>query len=202
MMQDLFIIKNLPTDKAEGADSEPVGPLVGLASGDDPAPIVDDRRWLPPISDRDDTYVTRTTPWPVPEGAFLCARFQRSVGLVEDRYARPDPSRGVYDFGQSKSFRGWLKGFKRGVKRFFLRSAAPDGPLERVTLQSVAREAARMETEEPRGGAVSPGAAYREGLCRDAFYMVIEDNFLPAKEEEGNVWPSSGDEPAPHLPRF
>jgi len=117
---------------------------------------------------------------------------------VEDRYARP--SRGVYDFGESTMFRGWLKGFKRGVKKFFLRSAAPDGPLERVTLQSVARDMARMEMEEPRGGADSPGAAYRESFCRDAFHGVIENNFLPVREDEGDVWPSFGDEPASLTP--
>jgi len=120
--------------------------------------------------------------------------------MVEDRYACSVPDTGSYEIGRRSHFRGWLKGLKWGIKRFLLLAGSPDGPPKRVTFQSVAREGARLEMEGSGGGASSPGTAYRESLCRDAYFEGIQGHCLPTRVDKEDVWPSSGEEPAPLTP--
>jgi len=56
---------------------------------------------------------------------------------VEDRFAKSVWKDDPFFPTMTSRFQGWLKGMKRGIKRFLLRTAGPDGPLERVIYQSV-----------------------------------------------------------------
>jgi len=104
-----------------------------------------------------------------------------------------------------RMFRGQLKGLEKGKKRFFLLSAGPDGPMDRVSIQSVARECARIKKKE-RDGTSGPGGygtpaamdqdeKRYEDFIRFLAHKVVEPHSPFVPPTDADVWPSSGEEP-------
>jgi len=135
----------------ERAESEPiVGPMIGLVTRGDLVPRPGEVKGLKPY---DPAWLDSSFPPAAPEGYCLLSRRQYAEGIVEDcwvpraNYPLEEPFRWMKVF----QFSGWLRGLVGGVKRFFLGTKSPAGPMERITYQRVAKEVARMEREESNG---------------------------------------------------
>jgi len=176
---------NSQTKMEEGRTSEPTGPLFGLATRDDPVPKHVDWKGIRsfPLDCQESSM-----PPVGPDGYYLLWRRQYKEGIIEDRwipYETP-PDDDVLGPPVNLTFKGWLKGFKAGVKKFFYR-ASPGGPMELVMFQRAAREYRDIEIadeEDSRRRYESDGdlsvplggrrpMSFEETLCRTAERVIV-----------------------------
>jgi len=140
----------------------------------------------------------------VPDGFYLLMRHQKSQGYIEDRFVPLEPVHGVHPFDMPsvRQFRGWLKGFGMGTKRFLLCAAYPGGPLRRMTFQSASREFWQMDAMESAARDSSAGASvdvtraeFREDLIREIESRILRYHYKKREDPGEELWPSSGEEP-------
>jgi len=197
---------NISTKWKEEPVDESTGPLIGLVTDNSSVPGTGELEWLPA---RRRGWGGEVLPAPpvVPEGYYLYWRRQVSEGVVEDMYVPYEcpPGTEPEDHYTTGTFKGWLKGLRAGVKRFFLGAKSPGGLMMRITYQRIARERLLIEKEERRftdarrraidAGEVAPEP---DPMSREEIFVRMADSKIVnvfGLIREGEDWPSSGEEP-------